>query len=112
MKNHSKYRVLPFGNLPPLTDGTELREAQLAGALLAKRGEQEQFGVDVAFSVRVDPLILHFLDVATSRVKTSRNEIVNQIIKAGMEASWEVLSDAEREDFLAEYTSTEIKTRF
>lgn len=105
MKTDLESLLLPFRDeLVFVEDSDEpiiLTEAIKAGSLLAKRSEQGTYEATKTITIRMGFDSFRFIEVAASRVKnTSRNEIINQLLRAGMQAAWEKMSEAEQQDFL------------
>lgn len=107
--------VLPFADdLVFSRDKDEpfiLSESHKAGSLLAKRAEQGTIEKTDTVTVRMSVDMIRFLNVAAARVRsTSRNEIINQLLKAGMQAAWEKMSDEEQESFLNDLVNLDLES--
>ncbi|SUA30962.1 Uncharacterised protein [Neisseria lactamica] len=74
-------------------------EAEQVGALIAGRGELEFMGENVAYSVRLPFYLSNFIDVACDNTSTSKNDVVMQLILAGVEAGWKHMTEQEKVDF-------------
>lgn len=97
--------LLPFQDELVFTSDTEepfvLTEAAKAGGLLAKRAEQGTMEATKTITIRMGFDSFKFIEVAARRTeKTSRNELINQLLRAGMQAAWENMSENEQQDFL------------
>lgn len=78
-----------------------LSEADKASGILAKRANQTTLEATKTITIRMSPDLFRFIEVAAIRAEnTSRNEIINQLLRAGMQASWVKMSEEERKDFL------------
>lgn len=78
-----------------------LTEAQKAGGILAKRANQGTIDASKTITIRMSFDSFRFVETAAMRAEsTSRNEIINQLLRAGMEAAWEKMSEDEQQDFL------------
>lgn len=85
-----------------------LTESQKAGGILAKRSNQGSFEKTQTLTIRINGQMMRFLNVAAARsAETSRNEIINQLLRAGMNAAWERMSEEEQKDFLHDLVNLE-----
>lgn len=94
------FKYLPYEN----TDG--VTSAHIAASRITGRAKGGGFGVKVAFSVRLEPASLHFVDIAAMRASVSRNEMVNLVIEAGIEAILDSMDKKNKDSILEEYSST------
>lgn len=98
--NSLYFKHLPYDNLDGITSIGMVTD-RITGK--AKGGS---FGVKSPVSVRMEPCSLHFVDIASSRAGTSRNEMINLILEAGIQAILDKMTDSERESLLDEYFKT------
>lgn len=78
-----------------------LTEADKASGILAKRANQGTIEAAKTITIRMSSDSYRFVEVAAARAEsTSRNEIINQLLRAGMQAAWERMNESERNDFL------------
>lgn len=91
----------------PYEDGKEenYTSTNIACSMISKRGKGGSFGVKAAFSIRVDPAMLHLIDIAAARAETSRNEMITMILESGFQAIMERLSEEDKRSLLDEYYS-------
>lgn len=101
---------LPFGSdFVVALDGTELEltDAMQSGAMLANRSKRDSYGVSKVVSVRMDLELVGFLDFIVERANGnfSRNELIIQLIRSGLAASWAEMSSIEQEKLLNDLDS-------
>lgn len=103
--------LLPFRDEVIYSDTDEpfvLTEAGKAGGLLAKRAEQGTIEASKTITIRMSFDSYRFIQTAAARTsQTSRNELINQLLRAGMEAAWAKMSESEQQDFLNDLAKVE-----
>ena len=94
------FKYLPYENV----DG--LSSVHVAAGRITGRSKGGGFGVKAAFSIRMELASLHFVEIAAKRASVSRNEMVNLVIEAGIQAILESMDEKDKDSILEEYSST------
>lgn len=108
---------LPFGSdFVVALDGTELEltDAMQSGAMLANRSKRDSYGASKVVSVRMDLELVGFLDFIVERANGnfSRNELIIQLIRSGLAASWAEMSSIEQDRLLDDLDGKRIELEF
>lgn len=95
-----------FKYLPYEDDKEEnLTSTAIACSRISQRSKGGSFGVKTGFTIRLDPAMLHFIDIAAVRAETSRNEMITLILESGLQAIMAQLNEEDRQALLDEYYS-------